>query len=111
MRFSVLGSNRKWPSSTTFRSQSSKVVSVKKDAASTSPAWVKHWVLNVIQIPFKLILLNESFLPENPAFTLLVLTVRKLITLRRTATKESLKYTTPNKPAKGRSDAAAAAEG
>src|SRR5579859_1531107 len=110
LKYIAIGSNAKWPLSTTFRSQNSKVASAKKDAVSTLPAWAKRLVLNVTPTPFKPILLAQTayFPPENRTFTLRAATADSEITQKRTATNALLKSTMRRRPVNLRKTAAAA---
>src|SRR5579859_436553 len=78
LRYSAIGSKAKWPLSTTFQSQNSKVVSAKKDAVSTSLAWVKHSASNAILTAFKPISLAQTLVSSHqgrPTPSLRALTV------------------------------------
>src|SRR5579859_5884908 len=65
LRYSAIGSKAKWPLSTTFRSQNSKVVSTKEDAVSTSLAWAKRLVLNAILTASKPISLTQTLVSSH----------------------------------------------
>src|SRR5579859_851405 len=100
LKYSAIGSKAKWPLSTTFRSQNSKVASAKKDAVSTLPAWAKRLVLNVTPTPFKPISFAQTtyFPPENRTFTLRAATADSEITQKRTATNALPKSTMRRRP-------------
>src|SRR5271169_6944763 len=93
MEFLVTGFKARWPLSTTFRSQSSKVASVKKHVVSTSLVWVKRLALIPIQSKPTSHVQTTSFLRESRTRSLHALTADTEITQNKTVTSESPKST------------------
>src|SRR2546423_1206298 len=99
-KYSEIGFRAKWPLWIAYQLQSLRDASVKKHVVSTLQEWGNHLVSREIQIQFKLISLNaqtaSSLHESQTTFSCAVIAVFK-ITLKRTATNESLKSTMQSK--------------